>query len=513
MAEWGVKTSSKPNCILERKDGKSKPIAVIQDDALVVSPTSLKDDNLLQGATSFACFSTIFSNANLCGECIEDLAMEFARQNLPEEGRQTWEAFWKELYPRAQVGSMLFHNPSTTYARLYELMGPKGFNDLIEEFLVMKKYEIPLEFEDYLTFMHLRFPKFRVSLGRTELKIIDALMRMPDAKMKQIAETVGISEQWTSRKVSELQNSGVLRKFDRIPFSKIGIRMFTMLIQINEPLQDAYSLLQNCPFLYSFRKMQSGAWDAMATICVPSNPRSIRIMKDGLLMMDKWGLTSHMWEIVTSGVTKSFDYYSPDDGRWNIPWSFLQVQLAKIHRDRLGSVFPQITQPAAKTRIRLECLDMQVLNLVRSGTTSITKIRESLQVGQHRVAESVKKLREEGLIEAQWEVHNIGLVEDVLVTTSEQETAEAIAGWSQRFPRAIISYTLDGRLILVLRLPSGGGYGVSASIVDLPAEAQVGLLSNRIYGGWGFPYELWDDHAQRWSYPEDRAHEWLEALT
>jgi DNA-binding Lrp family transcriptional regulator len=507
-----VKPNSKPKRILERRDDKTKPIAVVQDDILVVASACLKKSILFRGAALFACFSTVLSKANLCKECIEDLAMEFARLELPAEDRQAWEGFWRELYPRKQVGSILFHNPSVTYTRLYDLMGSEGFDALVHEFLVMKKYEIPLEFEDYLTFMHLRFPRFRVSLDDTELRIIDALMRMPNAKMKQIADSTGISEQWASQKVSELRKRGVLRKFNRIPFSKIGIRMFTMLIQISDPHQDVFSLLENCPFLYSFRKMQSGSWDAMATICIPSNSRSIRLMREGLHMMDEWGLQSDMWEIVSSGVTRSFDYYSPADGRWNIPWSFLQVQLTKIHRDGLGSAFPQIAEPASSTRVRLEELDMQILNQIRSGTTSIPRIRESLRVGQHRVADSVRKMRKEGLIQTQWEVHNIGLIEDVLITTSDQESAQAIAGWSQRFPRAIISYALDGQLILVLRLPSGGSYGVSACIADLPTATHVDLLSNRIYGGWGFPYKMWNDKIQQWSCPEERMREWLESL-
>ncbi len=228
--------------------------------------------------------------------------------------------------------------------------------------------------------------------------------------------------------------------------------------------------------------------------------------------MDKWGYTTSLIEVASSGTVNCFDYYDSRNGAWAIPWELLEIQIRKVYNDELGSAFPRIDHPTSRTQIHLDRLDLQILGQVRHGSSSIAKVRTALHIGQQRAAKKLKRMREAGLILSTWEIHNIGLDESVIVVTDDKRTAESITAWTQRLPRSIVSFDENRRLCLVMQLLSGGSFGMARALSSLSGRVTVDMLGIKIYGAWGFPTSLWNVSEQRWRTPDDGLREWFEKL-
>jgi DNA-binding Lrp family transcriptional regulator len=392
------------------------------------------------------------------------------------------------------------------------MVGASGLRSLILEISTMPKYGLGLDYQEYLTFLRERFLRFSVRLSSTELGIVNVLMHHGECSYQSIGVQMGISAEWVSRRISSMRRRSLFRKYDRVPFSRVGIRMFYMLLAAEENSESLLSLLTPCPFIYAYRKVLAGRWDALASLAIPDNDKSIRALLRFQHLMDKWGYTTSLIEVASSGTVNCFDYYDCRNGMWAIPWELLEIQIRKVYNEQLGSVFPRIDHPASRTQIHLDRLDMQILDQIRNGSSSIAKVRTALHIGQQRAARKLKRMREAGLILSTWEIHNIGLNESVIAVTDDKRTAESIAAWTQRLPRSIVSFDENRKLCLVTQLPSGGSFGMAKALSSLSGRVTVDILGMKIYGAWGFPTSLWDVSGQRWWAPEDGLREWFERM-
>jgi len=358
----------------------------------------------------------------------------------------------------------------------------------------------------------MRIHRFENALDATELKLVKALVESPNLQANDLARTVGISQEWISKKVKQLQKRMVLRKFYRAPFSKIGIRMFHVLVGRVTNDNDSFLLFKDCPFLYSYRKVISGPWIALVTLCIPDNDQSFHSLRQGLHQVEKSGFSIATHLINSSGVSHCFDYYSPRICEWDVPWELLAVHLQRIHSDGLAASMPRIDVPESKTDFKLTELDISIIDCVRRGITSVSKIRLQLRIGQHRVAESLRELRNKGLISKTWEAHNIGLSEHAFVFSKEKEVGRLLAAWALRLPKAIVSFSIEDELMLIADLPRGGSYGLATSLESISTACCTGILSSESYGSWGFPSTLWDSRFQKWNCPKKELQSWIENL-
>ena len=188
------------------------------------------------------------------------------------------------------------------------------------------------------------------------------------------------------------------------------------------------------------------------------------------------------------------------------------IHLQRIQLDNLASSIPRIDTPENKTIIELDNLDMKIFDCIGRGITSVSKIRSELRVGQHRIAEKLHRLRENGLVVKSWEVHNIGLNENAIIYCKNIDVGKTIAAWSLRLPRSIISFSSKEELLLIVYLPKGGSYGLATALERLNTDARIGFLSLQVSGTWGFPHNLWDSKFQRWKCPRQKLEAWIGQL-
>ena len=486
----------------------------IEGKTLILNRNLPDFEPLIPHTTAKLCLQSALPSDLLCQECIDDLSFEYARESIDDDRlREKWEEIWEKHSPKQQVSQVLVYHPCLTYKWLHSLAGSEALDTMIRELAHRAKNQISVSFDDYMRYFTTRSHRFEHALDDTELKIISALIANPETPANEIAQKIGISEEWLSKKIAQLEKLYILMEFERPPFSRIGIGLFHGLISQTTGDVDLYNLFKNCPFLYSFRQVVSGRHHALATLSIPNNPESEDLLKQGLKILEKKGVTTETHHVVSSGIAHCFDYYSPKTGAWDIPWELLTIHLERIYHDNLAATMPRVYTPEKRTTMKLDELDMRIFDCLKMRISSVAKMRSKLRVGQQRLVNHLNALRENGLIAKQWEAHNIGLTENAFVYTKNREAGQAIAAWALRLPRAVISFSSEKELMLEAYLPRGGSYGLASALETINGDTSVGILSSKIYGGWGFPSHLWNPKLQNWTCPKKELKDWIESIS
>ncbi len=484
----------------------------LEEQTLHISRELLDDDIPLKGVVAKACFEAGLPAEILCNQAIDDFSNEFARQQLDSENQEKWVQLWSSCTAKEALSPVLTYNPSYTFPLLWRLTGPEALQRLVGDIIRAAQYGIEMSFTDYLRYRHGEYRRTSVSLDDTRLKIITGLLNNPSWNRKKLSDYVGISVPWLSRRISEMKKSYLIREFNNVPFSKVGIRMFHLLLTAADTAEDPFHYLVDCPFLFSYQNVLSGVWTTKAVLCVPDNITSMRSVYAFIDELRGWNIEGTLIEVASSGANYCLDFYSVETGGWDVPWRLLGVEAYKIYSEDLATAVPRIDREQARTKLKIDELDMSILECVRQGVDSVGRIRDRLRVGQHRVANKLKRLRKHGLIVKRWEAHHLGLVENVMVVAEARRTSESIGTWAQRLPKIIVSFDLNRRLLLSADLPSGGTYGMASCLRRLPERVVVGILAPKLHGAWGFPTDLWNAKEQRWEAPEEKIHTWFQAV-
>lgn len=498
--------------IIESPLGDENMGGYIDGETLYISRTVVDGTIPLQAIVAMICYQTAFPAGGVCDECIEDMAIEYGRQKLDGDFQTEWEVRWQKYQEQRDGEIFRGHFSYWFLPALSTIRDLDVHVTLSKEFAMMAKSNITFDLNDYVIFLSTRRAKFTKQLTKTELKLIDKILQYGADDLSKLSTDVGVSPQWISRKISELRKNSVLRYFNQIPYSKIGIRMFLLFIGTNDHDMGPIDYVRRCPFLFGFKRIIAGKYHSLAIITIPDNDKNIQAMKHGLALISKQGVSTSMIEVKSSGVTTCYDHYDTTIGKWNIPWDLRRIELEKIHAEGLASLFPRIDSTANMTNLSLDHIDIQILGCVRKRIDSVTNIRKELKIGQHKVASHLKRLRNGGLIVPMWEARQIGLNESVIVTTSDIATGESIAAWAQRLPRSIISFDNDKQLLLQADLPLGGGYGLSSSLNVIDQDINISLVEQRVTGNLGNPLELWNVEKQEWSSPKQKIQEWVSDL-
>jgi len=486
---------------------------IIDNGTIIINTAIPNYKTVLSATVSKLCLESALPSDVLCRECLDDLSFEFARRMIKDNvARKQWDEIWSKHSPRRKISNVSTYYPCPSFRWLYSVAGNKGLDTFIHELAHRAKNHIPLSFEDYMHYFDLRIQRFANALSATELKLVKALIDRPELKVKEISKSIDVSQEWISRKLTQLQKRMILRKFYRAPFSRIGIDMHQILISRRDAESDPFTLIKDCPFLYGYWRVTAGNLAAQATLFIPENKESVEFVKKGLKSVVEAGFNVTIHQTYSAGASFCFDYYVSKLGKWDIPWELLSIHLQRIQLNNLASSMPRIDTPKNRVEIELDDLDMKIITCIWRGIVSVSKIRSELKVGQHKVAKKLQRLRENGLVVKSWEVHNVGLSEHGIVYCKNKKIGDAIAAWSLRLPRTRINFSKDGNLLLIVDVPKGGSFGLASALDGVSNEISVGLLSHLVYGGSGFLGTLWDPKYQRWRCPKKRLETWLSQL-
>ncbi|MEM2141681.1 MAG: helix-turn-helix domain-containing protein [Candidatus Thorarchaeota archaeon] len=457
------------------------------------------------------CVGSVMSD-KVCREAVDDLGMALAYSLLDTKDQERIAAFWRECVRDKYVDRVTRYSPARFFTTLHDLTDGRGLWEIVNEIEHMSRHGLSLDFEDYVRYCERRYRLFVTTLTAADVRMLRVLLNEPMIPKKQLARRTGFTYQWVSERISYLRKKNVLRQWTTVRFSKIGIRMFNLLMDSEDPNENLTRLFDHCPFVYSMRNIITGRWRLLVTLSIPDNHDSIRALNTFEREIRKRGISVEHSEVMSSGANFSLEYYDPDRGVWNIPWSIVKTELERIHRDGLASAMPKFYVQKEELVRDLDGLDMVIARMVHSGRQSVSTIRSELRVGQEKVASKLKRMRKLGVLGTIVELHNVGLVENAFILSHEPSAGESLAAWAIRLPRSIVAFDIDDSMIMMCGLPCGGGYGLMRTIEGLHPGVSGGLIGDVMQDRWIIPFELWDEDRHEWNCPDEQIGLWLDCI-
>ncbi len=511
---FGLRTSSPPKSLECAEAGEEMPPhgSLRTEDTLLLTEELVQKHIPLQGAIAAEALRSAIDGFSVCDQAKADLTMEYARQMLTGGEQEAWVEWWTSAYPRERVPPNLIHHPERSYRRLHRLTGQEGLNNLIQVLRKMSPEQGLLQKVEYVRLLHIKIREMSSALTETELQIAKTLVKYPEKSYTEIAGITGYSSQWVAENIRKMKRRGVLREFQQVRFSKVGIRMFNVLLGSSEHETDPLQLLESCPFLYGHRRLLTGWWNLHAVLTVPDSVRSMKAVERFPALANRWKVEVQISEVKSSGTDYSFNHYDCNEGQWRIPWLALREAAVELRDGELEMEGVSLEPAEPVIKYKLDRLDIEIMDAIRRLVPSIAAIRADVQASQNKVARKVRKLRELGVITTRWEMHNIGLIEGCILRARESAAVSALLSWTKFLPRSIVSLDGEGGLFVSSYLPMGGGYGAIRAAKGLGPNVTTDLVGDYVYGGWGFPAELWDKDRQLWTEPSERIMDWAESL-
>lgn len=445
-------------------------------------------------------------------EAARDIGIEYAYQSLNDaKEKARWMALWSDVQPLK-----ILPNKDYTYPKdmryICTVGGDEQLDKIVQHLIANEQYGIDMNLEEYVTFLTKWEQEIEVRLTSSEVKILELVLLKQTTSSTELADEMHLSKSWVSEQVSSLRERQVLYPLMKVPFSRMGIRMF-YLFKNDSPDTDRLYSVRECPFLFSVRDVLIGPWNTMATLAVPDNTKSIRSIKEFQKILAEFGMDTRLIEIDSSGLAHSFRHYDADQGGWDIPWNALRGWGHRLLSEGLQDAFERIDVPAKRTEVYLDDYDIHLLSLVQKGTTTTREQRELLGIGQKRFLSKRKQLEQEGLIQPVWNIHNVGLSEHTTLWTDANH-ARTVEIWARELPRTFIRYDQRRNLMLEVNLPRNGAMNLLKCIRDLEwhTHMEVSMLNTSIWGNWDLPKHLWDVERQSWNFPESSVAIWLDGL-
>ncbi len=511
--EFGISTSEVPASIelIEKVQLVTLSGSARKNDRLVFSRQILERPELLRAMIYRECLLSALEPLSLCDEAKNDLANEFARQQLSPQEQEYWSREWASQVPRRQVSTVHIYDPSRAYVILYKMTGKEALHQILRAVILAAQYGGEMNFESYLTYLQTRAQRFIASLNEADVRIIEYIVNHPDSQQKEVAEAVQLTPQWVTYRLKNLREKFILRRFTYVPFSRIGIRMFNLLL--GDPLMRlTSSLLQDCPFLYAYRPVFTGPWNVYATLAVPDCIENIGAVRQFVHLLRRRRFPIHIAEIVSSESILSLKYFNANARTWEIPWERLQCEAGDGEASAKIKI-KRVVRSARRTQMYIGETEIRILEIVRRGMTEIEQIRSTLKIGQSRVVDRLRALRREGLLATRWEAHNIGLVECAYIIAIGRQRSESVARFLLRsVPRIYLSFDVQHELFAIVELPSGGIYRLVRALQDTYKYIISGMIEQSVYGAWGFPAHLWNTRQQTWCADQNAINTWLNSV-
>ncbi len=373
------------------------------------------------------------------------------------------------------------------------------FSTIIAETVEAVKSGVAIGADEYRRIAKRISEKYTPSLDANEISLLRRLLRSPIPSLRTIADEMGKSIQWVSKKSGELEEIEVIRRCVVVNLWSLGIREFTVIYLTDDwdNLRAIAKRLNEFPFTYRIEEGAPGGGCLIASLRVPDARTNIEAVKTLIESLSDFGET-HLQEPVAIGHSEDLKFYDIETGRWRVPWDLAKIEFNRIHREALASVMPKTEADMALTSKYLTRFDLRVLQCVLEGATRIGDIRQTLHVGQARVAASYRKLRDEGIITDVVELLHIGLYERAIITAEDPEIADSIVAWSQTLPKVEHRRWLNNGMEMRLQLPRGGTQGVLEALDEVLQDISVLVRHTQTERPFILPVKEWNEETQKW---------------
>ncbi|MBD3407823.1 MAG: hypothetical protein GF411_17015 [Candidatus Lokiarchaeota archaeon] len=450
----------------------------------------------------------IIKNNEVCYNLAAAFGREFVKQS------KTWYSLWNETKPPIDTSHQTVYSPSMTFASLYNLDGEDALDELVDSILKNSRYGIDLTISDWQLFLYRFASNYSSALSSAEITIIDELMRNPEISKTEIGKRADISQVWVSTLISAMKKRRQLREFESVVYSKIGIRVFQVVLEPGQAsYSDCVSVLNWCPYLYTSNAVVTGKRGLFATLAIPDNSENILDLHRFIQSVKRIGIFVNVFERHRSARTISLDSYDPDNGIWRMDWNAISLESDLLQRDEWAPVFPLVTEDAPSP-VDLDERDIRLLSAFEKGYKTVRELRKEIRGRSSDITTRLSRLKDEDVIRKIWEIHHVGLNESALVIANNPDTAKICGALSLRLPVAYVDFDTTNRLLMRTFLPQGGIHGFASAMAKLTPPPEIHVLGQRYHGAYHLALWIddWDDRTGAWMPASRDTTRWFDHL-
>ncbi|NWF94529.1 MAG: Lrp/AsnC family transcriptional regulator [Candidatus Thorarchaeota archaeon] len=455
----------------------------------------------------------LLPNDVLHERAIADLASEYGRQQLEERGLALWSEEWQRRSPRTAIRAGGVYDPVLFFTTLANLTDKKGLNLLVSRVLAMERTSIRAGIDEWGWYLHRFLREYNHPLSEIEVRVLEELLNEPDLTREALSDRLCVSADWIGKTIQGLRARGQLKEFVHLSLPALAIRTVQMLLLPgeNSPI-DCERLIEHCPFVYSSHQVVTGRGGLYITFCVPDNNRNMSYLHRMTQAAQRTGHEVIEFERCRSARYHNLDCYSCRTGNWEIDWPTVQMDLEYLLSSTGGhDALPP--EPPARVA-QYDGLDVQILVQIQKGVHKVNDLQRIVKRRTALVSERVNHLRSLGVVKHFWELHYVGLINDVLLIARDAEPSRALRAAAPRLPKCVLDTDTKNGTLVRAQLPVGGTLQFVRAFEHLDRRPYVYVIGPRLYGQWLLSDFIadWNSYAGTWSPHEQGIDNWLEIL-
>ncbi len=470
---------------------------------------------LLQAILSREALCCLLEEENLDDRPLFDIACEYGLQTLKLKNVSLWEKEWIKYSPEVTMPNGIRYRPHSMFEVLRRLSEKEGLNLLVQRVSSLVRLGIHVFFEEWVGYFFRFIREYNHPLTDLEVKILHHLLNNPDTTRRELSSKIKASSDWIGKMIAAMKDRGQLREFDYLSLPALGIKTFQIiLLHGKNSVIDSSTLITGCPFLFSMHRIPFGRGGLFATLCIPDNPKNLRYLNRMINVAAKNGIDASVYERVRSRSIYNLHCYNSQSKSWDIDWSSLQLEAEVVNATGVTSLYPGII-PEPKERVfQCDGLDTQILVEFQKGRTTVANLRKIVKKRTADVVSRLNRFRELGIINHFWELHYVGLNNDLIILCPTIEVSKIVTSIAIRLPKSFINLNESNLLLLRTQLPTGGAVHLAKTLHSLDTASYTYILDTQEYGQWnlGDFIQDWNSYTGQWHPYEGPIDRWLNSI-
>ena len=511
--EFSIEVVLDDNPALLEKNLSYGSHTTIKNDRIKVVLYPFKESYLIHGVLAREAFNSLLPTTIKDLNPARDLGWEFARLNLTAKDRGLWTKLWKACTEVISVDSMRYEAPFD-FPLFSEVTKGEFLKDILQNFQASKYLAIRFTTRDYVRIFLEYYQEYTYKFDAEELRIINFLRENPTASARDIARVFGVPYSKIYRKLSTLRRLQILTQRKKLSYSKLG--MITTLVWINDikPTDFAYKKLLQDPFLFSVFSYLDCKGGAVFAYAFPKHKDNIAHFKDKIKKLQKRTKCEDCFirhfQPSKAYISQSFSMLLPDQGQWVFnteSWKIwvLQYFESDVTKLAIGTDI-EVVDLKNVPLYKFSELDMKVIKEIYNRNFSVRAIASRLKKSPNNIEESLKKLKQLGVVTDMVRVHYLGLSSIIFLYMQVPDNLVLpVIIALKEFPYAISYVKAEKDINEILSF-----IRISPQIENKVMKALYDVLSPRVphfemhigrfvyWGSYKVPFELWDYKNHSW---------------
>ncbi|TXT53671.1 MAG: hypothetical protein BAJATHORv1_130011 [Candidatus Thorarchaeota archaeon] len=410
--------------------------------------------------------------------------------------------FWQSKTEHSYAGSNLIYDPPRIYDML--LSHPESFHLLKSAFLRLREISSDSIRDDFIaTVLKIR-SQYRPVLTSREVDIFQKAIYTQTISPSKLAELIGTTKGYVSRKLQELCSRKILYEAIRFSYRALNLKVSIVLIEMDNldaplPIQVGHPN----PWVHSIYDCKFGNRFILVNLIVPISWRSGSEIDDwrDLILSKKHVTDVRVFERNPNRSWMNYNYDRFSGTSWNIPPAYYGTSIRHGFEEEhipLESQVPDLFLSG----FEITNLDVKMIRLLfERGPLTVRTVREEVGKDYNFIRRRLNELQNRGIIWNRILPNPLFAPESIIMVAHINSSKhEKLSRALSCLPEIYAQRTHNGYTIFTLRMPEGYLAEVSNTLNGLLEGYERWLLqySHQHFTNWSFPMERWKPGTNEW---------------